>query len=57
MLKSLLVSEQNYWVRTEHGRVWGPFMLDKLERLRGQLTEQCEASLDGKSWKPFRPIE
>ncbi|HEX4385856.1 MAG TPA: DUF4388 domain-containing protein, partial [Myxococcales bacterium] len=46
------MSEQNYWVRTEHGRVWGPYTLDKLERLRGQLTEQCEASLDGKSWKP-----
>jgi hypothetical protein len=52
MLKSLFVSEQNYWVRTEHGRVWGPYTLDKLERLRGQLTEQCEASLDGKTWKP-----
>jgi hypothetical protein len=46
------VTEQNYWVRTEHGRVWGPYPLEKLERLRGQLTEECDASLDGKHWQP-----
>jgi hypothetical protein len=46
------VAEQNYWVRTEHGRVWGPYTLEKLERLRGQLTENCEASLDGQTWRP-----
>src|SRR5262249_5707237 len=46
------VADKNYWVRTEHGRVWGPFTLEKLERLRGQLTEKAEASLDGTSWRP-----
>jgi tetratricopeptide (TPR) repeat protein len=46
------VSDRNYWVRTEHGRVWGPFTLEKLERLRGQLTEKCDASLDGQAWRP-----
>jgi hypothetical protein len=44
--------DRNYWVRTEHGRVWGPFTISALERLRGQLTEKCEASLDGKEWLP-----
>jgi len=44
--------EKNYWVRTEHGRTWGPYTLAALERLRGQLTEKCEASLDGQSWRP-----
>jgi len=44
--------ERNYWVRTEHGRVWGPYTIDALERLRGQLTEKCEASLDGVEWHP-----
>ena len=44
--------ERNYWVRTEHGRIWGPYTISALERLRGQLTERCEASLDGKEWLP-----
>jgi hypothetical protein len=44
--------ERSYWVRTEQGRVWGPYNLTALERLRGQLTEKCEASLDGKEWHP-----
>jgi tetratricopeptide (TPR) repeat protein len=44
--------ENNYWVRTEQGRIWGPYTLQALERLRGQLTEKAEASLDGKSWRP-----
>jgi len=44
--------ERNYWVRTEHGRVWGPYTISALERLRGQLTEKCEASIDGKEWLP-----
>ncbi len=44
--------ERNYWVRTEHGRVWGPYTIGALERLRGQLTERCEASLDGVQWHP-----
>ncbi|TMA29170.1 MAG: hypothetical protein E6J78_04040 [Deltaproteobacteria bacterium] len=43
---------QKYWVRTEHGRTWGPYTLEALERLRGQLTEKCEASLDGATWRP-----
>jgi tetratricopeptide (TPR) repeat protein len=46
------VDERNYWVRTEQGSTWGPYSLEKLERLRGQLTEKCEASLDGQSWRP-----
>ena len=46
------MADKNYWVRTEHGRVWGPFTLEKLERLRGQLTEKAEASLDGQKWRP-----
>ena len=44
--------DRNYWVRTEHGRIWGPFTISALERLRGQLTENCEASIDGKEWRP-----
>ncbi|HYY53521.1 MAG TPA: DnaJ domain-containing protein [Myxococcales bacterium] len=44
--------DRNYWVRTEHGRIWGPYTISALERLRGQLTEKCEASLDGKEWLP-----
>ena len=44
--------ERNYWVRTEQGRVWGPYSISALERLRGQLTERCEASTDGKEWHP-----
>jgi DnaJ-like protein/uncharacterized protein DUF4388 len=46
------VEERNYWVRTEHGRVWGPYTITALERLRGQLSEKCEASVDGKEWLP-----
>ena len=39
-------------MRTEQGRTWGPFPLTALERLRGQLTDEGEASLDGKKWRP-----
>lgn len=46
------MAEQNYWVRTEQGRTWGPYTLKALDRLRGQLTEKCEASLDGQNWRP-----
>lgn len=46
------MADRNYWVRTEQGRTWGPFPLSALERLRGQLTEKSEASLDGKEWHP-----
>ena len=41
------MADQNYWVRTEQGRTWGPYTLAALERLRGQLTEKCDASTDG----------
>src|SRR5439155_20478026 len=34
------------------GRVWGACPISALERLRGQLTEKCEASIDGKEWLP-----
>jgi len=47
-----VTAERKYWVRTEHGRVWGPFTVTALERLRGQLTEKCEASIDGREWLP-----
>src|SRR5256885_17216540 len=40
-----------YWIRTEQGRVWGPYPIDALERLRGQLTEKAQASLDGKEFR------
>ena len=46
------MADRNYWVRTEQGRTWGPFPLKAVERLRGQLTEKSEASLDGKEWQP-----
>ena len=46
------MADRNYWVRTEQGRTWGPFPLSALERLRGQLTDKSEASLDGKKWRP-----
>ena len=39
-------------MRTEQGRTWGPFTLAALDRLRGQLTEKSEASLDGQTWRP-----
>ena len=43
--------DRQYWIRTEQGRVWGPYPLDALERLRGQLTEKAQASLDGKEFR------
>src|SRR5438128_373339 len=42
---------KQYWIRTEQGRVWGPYPIDALERLRGQLTEKAQASLDGKEFR------
>jgi hypothetical protein len=42
---------RQYWIRTEHGRVWGPYPIGALERLRGQLTEKAQASLDGKEFR------
>ncbi|MFN2549888.1 MAG: DUF4388 domain-containing protein [Myxococcales bacterium] len=46
------MADRNYWVRTEQGRTWGPYTLAALDRLKGQLTEMCEASLDGQNWRP-----
>jgi hypothetical protein len=43
---------RQYWIRTEQGRVWGPYEIDALERLRGQLTEKAQASLDGQEFRP-----
>src|SRR5690349_16259315 len=47
-----VTGERKYWVRTERGRVWGPFTVTALERLRGQLSDKCEASVDGQEWLP-----
>src|SRR5438067_317251 len=43
--------DRQYWIRTEHGRVWGPYPIGALERLRGQLTEKAQASLDGQQFR------
>jgi DnaJ-like protein/uncharacterized protein DUF4388 len=43
--------DKQYWIRTEQGRVWGPYQLEALDRLRGQLTERAEASLDGREFR------
>src|SRR4051812_29495737 len=43
---------KRYWVRTEQGRIWGPFPEDQLARLKGQITDKAEVSLDGKSFRP-----
>jgi DnaJ domain len=43
---------RQYWIKTEQGRVWGPYDIDALERLRGQLTERAQASLDGQEFRP-----
>jgi len=43
--------DRQYWIRTEQGRVWGPYPIDALERLRGQLTDKAQASLDGKEFR------
>src|SRR5438067_177914 len=32
--------------------VWGPYEIDALERLRGQLTDKAQASLDGQEFRP-----
>jgi DnaJ domain len=44
--------ERRYWIRTEQGRVWGPFPLAQVERLKSQLTDKAEASFDGKAFRP-----
>jgi DnaJ domain len=43
---------RQYWIRTEQGRVWGPYPINALERLRGQLTEKAQASIDGQQFRP-----
>src|SRR5215470_11850114 len=42
---------RQYWIKTEQGRVWGPYPIDALDRLRGQLTEKAQASLDGQQFR------
>lgn len=44
--------ETQYWLRNEQGRVWGPYTLQALERLRGQVTERWDASTDGRAFRP-----
>src|SRR3954463_3707652 len=44
--------EKRYWVRTEQGRVWGPFPAEQLGRLKGQITEKAQGALDGRSFRP-----
>src|SRR5216683_2165706 len=41
---------RQYWIKTEQGRVWGPYPIGALERLRGQLTEKAQASIDGQQF-------
>jgi len=43
---------KRYWVRTEQGRVWGPFPAEQLARLKGQITEKAQVALDGRSFRP-----
>ena len=43
---------KRYWVRNEQGRVWGPFPAEQLARLKGQITDKSEVSLDGRSFRP-----
>ncbi len=44
--------DKQYWIRNEQGSTWGPYTLQALDRLRGQLTERAEASLDGQKFRP-----
>ncbi|MFL5371447.1 MAG: DUF4388 domain-containing protein [Myxococcales bacterium] len=44
--------EKRYWVRTEQGRVWGPFPAEQLGRLKGQITGKAQVALDGRSFRP-----
>ena len=46
------MADQPYWVRTEQGRVWGPYTLGALQRMRGNFTVNCEVSLDNKTFQP-----
>src|SRR6266849_3075490 len=41
---------RQYWIKTEQGRVWGPYPIGALDRLRGQLTEKAQASIDGQQF-------
>jgi len=42
---------RQYWIKTGQGRVWGPYPIDALDRLRGLLTEKAQASLDGQQFR------
>src|SRR3954463_7441460 len=48
--------EKRYWVRTEQGRVWGPFPAEQLGRLKGQITEKAQVALDGRSFRPASEV-
>ena len=52
MLGQLMGEAKRYWVRNEQGRVWGPFPAEQLVRLKGQITDKSDASLDGQSFRP-----
>lgn len=46
---------EKYWIRNEHGRVWGPFSLSALGRVDlGQRDgfERIQVSVDGRSFQP-----
>jgi hypothetical protein len=52
MLNRRMGEAKRYWVRNEQGRVWGPFPAEQLLRLKGQITDKSEVSLDGRSFRP-----
>src|SRR5438067_631217 len=52
MLSRHMGEAKRYWVRNEQGRVWGPFPAEQLARLKGQITDKSEVSLDGRSFRP-----
>ncbi|MBS2025016.1 MAG: DnaJ domain-containing protein [Deltaproteobacteria bacterium] len=48
-----MANDKQWWLRNEQGRVWGPYVGEALERLRGQVTERWSASTDGREFKPL----
>jgi len=52
MLSQHMGEAKRYWVRNEQGRVWGPFPAEQLVRLKGQITDRSEVSLDGRVFRP-----
>lgn len=50
------MSEEQYWIRNEDGRIWGPFALGALSRVdlgRGVARAQVGISRDGRQFKPL----